>query len=168
MKILNLHGINEFCYNYNYDIMKHNIDDAEITCIDVDLKKIKPEAFVFNCTLDTYDVVVGACFGGFYGYIVGKILNIPAILINPMIPPLNYVLDECPEYRFRNQLHEMWNTHKHTNRNIHLFLGDNDVTVHQSDILNNIKPISINHFDEGHTPVGQMFEIILCETLQNI
>lgn len=168
MQILNLHGLNESCYNYNYNMIKSGIDDAEIQIFDLDLKHIKPTAFIHDCMLYEYDIVVANCFGGVYGYIVGGLQCIPTILINPMIPPMNYIDQLGKNYKFKNQLPNIWNQYSGTNKKIHLLLGDNDVTTDPVLTQRSLNYISVNHFEEGHTPVGDMFEYVLVNKIKGL
>ena len=168
MRILNLQGMHEPYHNYNYEMIKHGIPEANITTINTDLCNMKPSALIHDCNLEEYDIVVANCFGGIYGYIVGGIQKIPTILINPMIPPMKYIYQLFPSYKYINQLPEIWNTYDNINHNVHLLLGDNDVTVDPVLTQHSVYAISVNHFEEGHTPVGDMFEYILINKIQGL
>lgn len=103
-KILNLHGLFGNPENFNYKVLNSSFSDiSEVISPSIDFES-DPYSILKMLLEEDFDLIVANSFGGFFGYILSNIKNIPAILCNPCIPPSNYILNLVPEYKYVEDL----------------------------------------------------------------
>lgn len=127
MRILNLHGLGGSFDNTNYRMIRNASPSAEIVSETIDYENISPKAIVEKyCHYGDFDIVVGNSFGGFFAYIIGTRLKIKTILINPCVPPAEYIPKLVDGYKFTAELEELWNNYQNKNHNCFAMIGRDD------------------------------------------
>ena len=161
--ILNLHGLFGESENFNYRILNDAFSNKlEIISPSIDFEA-NPYSILEMLRVKDFDLIVANSFGGFFGYIFSSIMDVPAILCNPCIPPEDYILNLVPNYRYIEDLKDLWNTHKNSNSKIVSILGQNDVVIdpYKTAYLFHIENKPIYTVNEGHKLCGPTFEYIL-------
>lgn len=164
MKILNLHGLNGSSENTNYRFLSEYFkgrDDVEIISPQLDYANCDPY-WVYGHLLGNHnvDIIVGNSFGGFFAYCLGAFWKKRTILVNPCIPPENYIPTLVPDYKYTKSLEEMWNACKDVNKNYTMLLGDSDTVLDISITLDSLnpKPEQFSIISGGHSLSGQEYE----------
>lgn len=109
---------------------------------------------------DNYDIVVGNSFGGFFAYILGFQLDIKTILTNPCIPPANYIPKLVDNYKYENELVELWSRYNKTNIHCSVLLGRSDEVLDTSVTLNNLNIFhtKVETISGGHSLKGDEYQ----------
>lgn len=167
MKILNLHGLNGSAHNTNYEfLMKHfYTEDVQIISPQIDYASDSPYRILLELIRICRNphIIVGNSFGGFFAYVMGATLptvDLKTILVNPCIPAHKYIGKLVPEYKYADDLEELWNTVKGMNNNYKMLLGDSDEVLDINTTLNILKP-SCNDYkiiSGGHSLRGEEYE----------
>jgi len=165
MKILNIHGLNGSCHNTNYNtIVKHyeDRDDVEIISPQIDYEANSPSEILLSLVkaCSNPDIIVGNSFGGFFAYILGLLTNAKTLLVNPCIPPHEYIPNLVEDYKYTKGLERLWDTHKIHKPNYSLLLGDSDEVLDTNRTLNilasNSKNVKV--IPGGHSLRGEEYE----------
>ena len=127
MRILNLHGLGGSSENTNFRMIRQASPSSEIVSETIDYVNTSPRAIVEKyCNDGGFDIVVGNSFGGFFAYIIGTRLKIKTILTNPCVPPADYIPQLVEDYKYTDELVELWNKYQDKNDNCHIMLGTHD------------------------------------------
>jgi len=173
MKILNLHGLNGSSHNTNYNTLVEYFkdrDDVEIISPQIDYENISPSVLLLNliheCTKP--DIIVGNSFGGFFAYVYGAALGAKTLLVNPCIPPYEYIPELVSDYMFTDDLRSIWTRYSGTNFNYSLLLGDSDEVLDIQKTLNTLNPSHnrITIINGGHSLSGEQYELWFKEQLK--
>lgn len=175
MKILNLHGLNGSCHNTNYEFLSEYYKDTDIQIISPQIDYISDSPY--HILLEVLkicrnpSIIVGNSFGGFFAYVIGAtlpIVDLKTILINPCIPPHQYIGNLVSDYKYLSDLEEMWNTIKGMNRNYKMLLGDSDKVLDINTTLNILNPSNENYsiISGGHSLKGEEYESWFKEQLK--
>lgn len=166
MKILNLHGLYGSAQNTNYSVLSEYYagrEDVEIISPQIDYAVKSPywvlKEILAEC--DKPDIVVGNSFGGFFAYVFGAmLLDTKTILINPCIPPHEYIKNIVPDYEYVGDLEEIWEHVKTLSIDYSMLLGDSDDVIDIKTTLNTLSP-STNRYtiiSGGHRLSGEIYE----------
>lgn len=97
--ILNIHGLYGRQYNTNYHALRELYPESEIISPQIDYVHTAPLEILDTLnSVPNIDLVVGCSFGGFFAYLLSAVRNIPCILVNPCIPPAEYIPDLVENY----------------------------------------------------------------------
>lgn len=157
MKILNIHGLYGDSNNTNYQVIVNYYKDREnVEIISPQLDLTDNPYSILTELNDTYDLVVGNSFGGFFAYILGSRLKIRTLLTNPCIPPSVYIPNLVTDYKYTEELITLWDEYKRSNLKCSILLGKSDEVLDSSITLNNldifhtrVKTISGGHSLKG-------------------
>lgn len=172
MKILNLHGLNGSSHNTNYNtLVKYfkDRDDVEIVSPQIDYSCTHPLTVLSHIHMSCRyaDLVVGNSFGGFFAYVYGAALGAKTLLVNPCIPPYEYIPELVSDYMFTDDLRSIWTRYSGTNFNYRLLLGDSDEVLDIQKTLNTLNPSHnrITIINGGHSLSGEQYELWFKENL---
>lgn len=87
VKVFNIHGFRGSWKNSAYNAIPSNI---RITSPDFDYEKLGPKLMLEQMKSvipDGVKYIIGTSLGGFYATVLGNMLDIPTILINPCLTP---------------------------------------------------------------------------------
>ena len=118
MKILNIHGLNGSSHNTNYNTLVEyfkDSDDVEIISPQIDYENVSPSVLLLNLIHECPkpDIIVGNSFGGFFAYILGLFFpKAKTILVNPCIPPYEYIPKLVSNYKYSEELKKLWEVHE--------------------------------------------------------
>lgn len=172
MKILNLHGLNGSNKNTNFRILNQIYSDNSDVIIEspqIDYANASPReilAIIQNHSI-TFDIVVGNSFGGFFAYIVGSKCGAKTILTNPCIPPHKYIPKLVQDYKYTQELKQLWDRYGCTNFNYSMILGDSDEIIDIQTTLNILNPANNKYsiISGGHSLSGEEYEYYFKEML---
>lgn len=161
MKILNLHGLYGDSNNTNYKTLVNYYKDREgVEIISPQLDLTDNPYDILVSLDDTYDLVVGNSFGGFFAYIIGSKLKVPTLLTNPCIPPSRYIPNLVTNYKYTEELITLWEEYKDSNFKCSILLGDSDEVLDGSITLNslNIFHTKVKTISGGHSLKGDEYQ----------
>lgn len=161
MKILNLHGLYGSSNNTNYKTLANYYngrEGIEIVSPQLDLTD-NPYSILVSLN-DTYDLVVGNSFGGFFAYIIGSRLKVNTLLTNPCIPPSRYIPKLVDGYKYTEELITLWDEYKGSNLDCSILLGDADEVLDTSVTLNNLNLFytKVKTIPGGHSLKGDEYQ----------
>ena len=173
MLILNLHGLNGSCHNTNFKtISKIYEGDSDVVIVSpqIDYTSDSPYEIIGHIlsNIDKPDIIIGNSFGGFFAYVLGAITNAKTLLVNPCIPPHEYLGKLVIGYPYLDELKEIWNKCSGLNHDYHVLVGDSDDVLNTHSTLNVLKPQPerITIIAGGHSLSGEDYEIWLKENLK--
>lgn len=161
MRILNLHGLGGSFDNTNYRMIRNASPSAEVVSETIDYENTSPKASVEKyCHYGEFDIVVGNSFGGFFAYVIGTRLKIKTLLINPCVPPADYIPKMVEGYRYTSELEELWNIYQYKNYNCFVLIGQNDeiLDVDITDRSLRANGVKINWVSGGHSLSSDDYE----------
>lgn len=170
MKILNIHGLNGSCHNTNYNTLVDYYSsrtDVEIISPQIDYEVTSPSEIILSIvkTCPNPDIVVGNSFGGFFAYILGLLTNAKTLLVNPCIPPHEYIPNLVSNYHYTDELERIWKTHKIHKPNYALLLGDSDEVLDINRTLNILGNKNLRIIHGGHSLNGEEYKSWFKENL---
>ena len=161
MRILNLHGLGGSFDNTNYRMIRNASPSAEIVSETIDYENISPKAIVEKyCHYGDFDIVVGNSFGGFFAYIIGTRLKIKTILINPCVPPAEYIPKLVDGYKFTAELEELWNIYQYKIVNCFVLIGRDDKVLDPDKTDRSLRAngVQISRISGGHSLISYDYE----------
>lgn len=169
MAILNLHGLNGSRNNTNYSILCEKFGEGAVISPQIDYEIDSPELIIHNIlsSCPAPDLIVGNSFGGFFAYIIGSIAGAKTLLVNPCIPPHEYIPNLVSDYKYTGMLESLWGTYADTNNDYFMILGSEDDVLNIDTTLNYLKPTD-NRFtiiSGGHSLKGEEFIRVFKEHL---
>ena len=111
-RVLNLHGLYGNADNAAYRELLKILPAECVEAPQIAYETTEPYE-IFRTYLDKeYDLIVGTSFGGFYALVLGALLNVPTVVMNPCVPPEKYIPGLVPGYEYTEQLQEAWDCFK--------------------------------------------------------
>ena len=167
MRILNLHGLYGSPNNSNYEVISDFYKDRDdVSIISPKIHFTRNPIDILNQLSQPHDIIIGNSFGGFFAYILGEKYQSKTILTNPCIPAHLYISKLVPNYKYTEELHQLWDKYKNTNRNCHVLLGNSDNVLDTSITLSNLRgDVDITMISGGHKLTGPEYETWIKEQL---
>ena len=133
--ILNIHGLYGRQHNTNYNELLGIYPESEIISPQIDYVHTSPLEILDTLnSVPTIDFVVGTSFGGFFAYLLSSIRNIPCILVNPCIPPAEYIpkLVEGYPAKYKEELKNLFDLYYGNTDKYQIILGKSDSLISPS------------------------------------